>query len=78
MVATKNMEAMKQGRVSWKLPLTAVAAASYYLLTGPSHQAHKAVLSSSSGLIHQWLDRTTAMAEAANVCSSQQALPWHL
>jgi hypothetical protein len=49
--ATKNTEAIKKGKASWKLPLTAAAAASYYLLTGPSRRAHEAVSSSSSALI---------------------------
>jgi hypothetical protein len=49
--ATKDTEATKQGKASWKLPLTAAAAASYYSLTGPSRRAHEAVSSSSLGLI---------------------------
>ena len=48
---TKNASSTKEGGASWKMPLAAAAAASYYSLTGPSRRASEVVSSSSLALI---------------------------
>lgn len=49
--ATKNTDAKREGRIGWKLPMAAAAAASYYSFFDPSRRASEAVSSSSFDLI---------------------------
>lgn len=49
--ATKNTDAAREGRIGWKLPIAAAAAASYYSLIDPRQRASEAVSSSSFALI---------------------------